>query len=241
MAKLTGWLHLADIAESIIPGDSRFSIEEHGEAVPVGMWDEAIAYLAPAVENCIGLLSGNHEAHLSKSIGNLSAFLARHAHVPYLTQTAMIQLCHGKDKVRWGAAHGHLAFTGRGTDDEREDLNRQKRLRRYASSVIDADIITLGHGHRKVIAPPVYKHKLTQHGLEALRRPVQITPGWVCMAPAMLKVYGQCETYAEARLYQAADLGWLEFRVDTDCTIPWVRHYNENGKILEEVRPKVLP
>lgn len=240
MSKLTAWLHLADAAESIIPGDKRFSIEEHGKVTPIGMWQKFCEAVEPAKENCIGILSGNHESNLSKLIGNLSRFLAGYSGIPYLTQTAMLTLKSRTGQTTWGALHGHLAFTGRGIDDEREALNREKRLRRYVYSVLEADIITVGHGHRTVIAPPVFKNKMIQHGVEALRRPVQTVQGWACMAPAMLKVYGEAETYAEANLYQAACLGWLEFRVDKDGSIPYVRHIDEDGKSVDEITPRVL-
>jgi hypothetical protein len=240
-ALLDGWVHHSDIVESVLPKDKRFAISEHGNITLLGAWDEAVKYLRRAKRNCLGMLSGNHERTISADIGSVPAYLSAQAGIPYLTQTAILRLCGAERPVRWFVAHGSCTFVGRAGDPERVELNREIKLRDYLAAFV-AEISGVGHGHRGVVSPPTEKLKITYDGAgtSAVRRPTAVKDGWNYMTPSMFRVYDYNESYAQQALYPPTDLGWIEWYLDRDGSIPRMDLVDENGEILLSKERKIV-
>jgi len=241
-AKRTPWVGMADFMEAITPGDKRFTIDEHGKTSLMGQWALAQRCIASASKTCLGLVSGNHEAAVSKTIGSMSKLLAEQTGVTYLTQTAFLCMSGGAKATTVYVAHGTLVCAGRSGDERRADLNKRIRLRDYLSA-FEADLKVIGHGHQFICSPPMDKRRLVP-GYEkdgSLRRPVEVEKGWCVMTPALVRVYTEdCETWAQSRLFSPADLGWVEAVIDKSLGIVAVNHIDENGIVVKTVEREVL-
>ena len=98
--------------------------------------------------------------------------------------------------------HGHCgAGKSGGKVNKLEDI----------ATFMDADIILMGHGHKKVIAPPILKLGLNKEGRLVTRKQVAV------MCGSFLRSYVENATsYAEKRGYNPCDLGVVKIMLKPD-------------------------
>jgi hypothetical protein len=79
------------------------------------------------------------------------------------------------------------------------------------ATFMDADIILMGHGHKKVIAPPVLKLGLDKEGNLTTRKQIAV------MCGSFLRSYVEnATTYGEKKGYSPCDLGVVKIMFKPD-------------------------
>lgn len=236
-AKKHKWIHLGDIIESIMPCDSRYSVEEHVDSV-LGCIGEAVSYVESARKTCIGLIMGNHEYKLSRKLGNITKKIALDAQVPFGSHTMATYYHHGANGLSAFAAHGAGNIRARTSEPERNEANMKIRLRNLLKD-FQFELKVIGHFHRVIVAEAVYEERLSLDGmLDLKRRPQNTRTDWCIACPSLFSNYvpDSVGSYAEAALMPPTDLGWME--IDTEkCEVKCVRHVNEDGKTQKEFYP----
>ena len=232
------WIHLGDIIEAIGPTDSRFHCETHEKSI-LAQTAEAATHVMRAKKYLIGMVLGNHEEKLDRTIGwTIKDILERVYHDPTkafernLCGLAFIDFICPSGSCMGMFAHSKISMgIGRSTSEPEElvALKRENKLRNLLKC-FDADLKIVAHGHRSVIAPPVVRPKLSVEGTDrgprsVMRRDVE-RPEWCAMCPSMFgnyEVSTSYPSYAEMALYPPTDIGWLEVDLGRDGTVLEVR------------------
>ncbi len=228
------WVHLGDLMEAILPGDPRFRIEEHGIATFLQTHSEIIELLSYHKKNCLGLLEGNHEAKLSRSLGSITANIAKATGLRHLGQLAIFR----SFSCSFLFAHGNKVFSNRAGETERKELTRVIQLRNYLRH-FDATVKAIGHGHMCIIAPPIKRNVITAEGRRLKTKLYTEENNWTVMCPAMVKAYTDFTSYTQAMLVLPSQLGWVEI-VGHNETVEAIEQYDEKGKCLRVVTPTVF-
>lgn len=241
-AKKNPWFHQGDLIEAIVPADSRrFNVEEH----QITILDQ-IAYaeelMRPAASTCLGICTGNHENTLSKQFGNITRDIAKSLGVPFLGMCAFDRLVCPDGYCDVYVAHGSKGFGGNAGDIERIKLNRQIKLRNNNKKMI-ADIVAVSHAHTSVITAPSYKMRLGYTPDKVKLLPVAVEPVWYSACPSMFKTYvegNDIGSYGELAQFEASDIGFHSAIIERDGSVPKMRQYGSDGKIIEEYTPNII-
>lgn len=236
------WMHLGDSVEGVLPGDRRWSIVEHKEALLTQISATA-KRLASQGKTCLGLIIGNHEEAASKLVGCVSEKISTDAGVPNLGQTHIARVaCASGDFVMY-AAHPRLMFGGYAGESERLQQNQQINLRNRLK-MFRADLHIIGHTHRPIVTPPVTvpRMMLDAHG-ERRYAPclMDLDKSWYVSVQAMFRVYDEgLRNYAQANALRPTTLGWMGTVIEKDGRISAIEQYNEHGKIERTHEPVQL-
>ena len=241
-AKKNPWYHLGDLIEAIIPSDTRrFNISEHKSSILEQM-EYAEDLMKPAASTCLGVCTGNHENTISKQFGNVTKDLATSIGIPFLGMCAFNRLVCPDGNCDVYVAHGSKTFGGVAGDIERIKLNRQIKLRNANKKMI-ADIISVAHAHTSVITAPSYKMRLGYTPEKVKLIPVAVEKAWYSSCPAMFKTYveGNEEgSYGELAQFEASDIGFHSAIIERDGSVPKMRQYGSDGKVIEEYTPNII-
>lgn len=224
------WAGMGDMMECILPGDKRFSVEEHHKT-SMEVKATIVDRVKKARTSCAGLLSGNHEETVSKSAGSMMRDICREAEVPFLTSTAflhfgplLIFLTHKSRRMSL-ARVGPIRLI---------EAKRKEKLQ-DAFRFVEADLCAMGHIHTGIVAPPDFEYRLTSDGKGTKRRGTCVRGKWCASIPALFRVYdenAQASNYAEQECLEPTSMGWLEvvFNKAGD-KIEAIEQYNEKGKL----------
>jgi len=108
--------------------------------------DIAISVLEPIKDKIIGIVSGNHERRISKSVGlDVLQLLCRKLNLEDKYSPDFLVLIVSMTKTSWYIVLHHGIGSGRTKG------GRINNLQRYSNIVINADIIITGHTHDLII------------------------------------------------------------------------------------------
>ena len=247
-AQKSPWVHLGDICEAIMPSDPRFSIQEHDNPV-LAQQEFAAKKMKTAKKNLWVLIPGNHDIKLSSKIGGvvphileLMGYNEVQKKEQFLTYSCFMRIHCPKGICETFLSHGGSTASYSSGEAERISINKKVRLRNILRR-FSADVRGIAHMHNTIISPPVYMLKLLPVGKQVKRRPVAEKPGWCFACPSMFKTYDDTAThgnYAEAKLYNPTDIGWIEVVLNRDGTVKCIRQILEDGRIKQELEPTVV-
>lgn len=218
----TYWIGTGDYCECINPSDKRFdpysvdpsyNIKSLSRLITTQIEDIS-AILRPIKNKCIAFVVGNHEETIRLKYNyDVGYQLQKELSAPCLGYDGWVQLKFVQKtpglKSRPHSStyniyvtHGHCgAGKSGGKVNKLEDV----------ATFMDADIILMGHGHKKVIAPPVLKLGLDQAGNLTTRKQIAV------MCGSFLKSYVEnATTYGEKKGYSPCDLGTVKLTLKPD-------------------------
>jgi hypothetical protein len=213
----TYWIGMGDFCECINPTDKRFdpysissayNIRSLSRLISVQI-EDITALLKPIKSKCLGLVTGNHEETVRLKFNNDIGYqLASNLGVENLGYDGWIRLCFQRAKseqrtcYKIYVTHGHCgAGSSGGKVTKLEEL----------AGFMDADILMMGHGHKKVIAPPVLKIGLDSQGNVTSTKQIAIMTG------SFLRTYVEdATTYGEKAGYKPCDLGVVKIMLKPD-------------------------
>lgn len=163
--------------------------------------DDITFLLKPIANKCIGLLTGNHEETIRlRYHRDVGYDIAKELNIldRYVGYDGWIRLIFTRNKRD---STMFTIYASHGFGGARKSGPKVNRLEDVAH-VFDADIIILGHEHKKIIAPPVLKLGLNQLGDLIQKRQFALMSG------SYLRGYNRkATTYVEKKGYPPADLG----------------------------------
>ena len=208
------WYLLGDACECIVPGDKRFdprSIDKRYLIYDLShlirrQIDDVLQFLSPIKERCLAVFSGNHEESIRKASSyDPAQQIAYELGAKYMGYDGFIVLYfarHGTEVTTLTiyANHGH----GMG----RKDGSKANMLS-DAAKIFDAQLITIGHGHKKIIGAPV-----TRIALNADKTNIVAKKQYTLMTGGFLRGYQLGATsYVSKMLLDPSDLGWCTISV----------------------------
>lgn len=228
------WLHVGDLVEGITPDDIRFDVEAHGGVTLLGAAGKAAKLLSFAKTTCMGFCDGNHELTPSRKVGSIGRLICDCAGIPHLGQVGYIRL----GPLTIFAAHGSLYFSRMLGVPERSATNRAIRLREYLAP-FRSDLKIVGHGHTYICAPPVSRLALrAEFDRNSVRDMYESLHGeWCVMVPCLCRQYMPQPSFAQARLFPPAVLGWAEAIVERGKIVA-VEHIDDKGRVREVTQPR---
>lgn len=164
-------------------------------------------FLKPIKNKCIAFVVGNHEEKIRLSYNfDVGYQLQKELGAPCLGYDGWVrlnfirQIQHTVYNIY--ITHGHCgAGKSGGKVNKLEDI----------ATFMDADIILMGHGHKKVIAPPILKLGLDDKGNLTTRKQVAV------MCGSFLRGYVENATsYVEKRGYSPSDIGVVKLMLKPD-------------------------
>lgn len=206
------WVGLGDLAEFIPRHDWRSRQNQmakwlrglevdYGDDLVAREIEEVVERLKPIAGQCLGLLRGNHEDHILRQFDrNVQREVCRALGVIDLTDEAWIRLVFsikgGANRVRAFDVYAHHGwFAGRKAGGKVNNLHDL-----FAS--YDVDIAAVGHGHERLVAPPLVTLRLASNGEITERR------RYALMTGAFMRSHMAGETsYASAKGYRPNDVG----------------------------------
>jgi hypothetical protein len=208
---LARWFSLGDLAEFIPRSDWRFRQSRLApwiRGLDADYCDDIvdqqlrwlITELGPIAGQCLGALYGNHEdKHLAKWERDVHRHLCRELKLENLTNEALVRVTFTRGRVSNARSLDvylhHGWFAGRKSGAKVNNLHD-------LFGQFDVDIVAVGHGHDRMIAPPFTTLYMAQNGELAKRR------RYALMTGAYLKSHEQGVTcYASDKGYRSADLG----------------------------------
>jgi len=208
------WVGMGDYCECINVTDPRFDPKGIDPEFQIADLDNLVTeqytkikeMLLPIKDSCIGVLAGNHEEKIRlKYYRDIGLDLARTLKVRYLGYDGFIRLFLWRRSLGMvkRVATAYLIYAHHGWGASRTSGAKVNRLEDFCAG-FDADIIMVGHEHKKVIAPPATKLTVAMKGGARLteRRQVAVMTG------GFLKGYQESsESYIERKGYRPADLG----------------------------------
>ena len=223
------WVMLGDIIEAITPIDPRFHAETHSDTI-LNQCEYAASFVGQFGDTLIGTHIGNHEDKVSSKVGDVARLVLTLAGLVKRDEDSKYWLggvCDTTLKCPGGVCklftgHSKLGFSGVGTNNpERDQLNKQIKLRRVLKPW-KADLKLIGHGHRTVIAPPVFTETLSNGKMIK----EVISPEWCAMAPSLFGQYDISDrypAYSELAMYGPTDIGWVVATIHKDGRVLNVR------------------
>jgi hypothetical protein len=213
----TFWIGTGDYTECINIDDPRFDelsvdpdyrLRGISRLITQQMRD-IVALLRPIQNKCIGLVSGNHEETIRlRYKRDIMYEIAERLHLQHLLlgydgwiRLQFIRKPSTTIKLRNTSHTSYTIYISHGFGAARKSGAKVNRLEDF-TTFMDADIIILGHEHKKIIAPPVIKLYLTQEGNLSYRKQIAL------MAGSFLRGYVEnATTYIEKKGYPPSDLG----------------------------------
>lgn len=222
------WIHGSDAVETIAPGDKRFDITEFAKTV-MEQIEDAADMLKPLRKKCIGMIKGNHESKMSAVVGDITEHICKMADLENLSQTCVIELFapHGRSDVF--ASHYINSITNRNEDSLVREAGRASRLRKLARK-FDFHLKLFAHIHKFICHPAVKEDRLMLIDGQLKHRPASVFGCWCVVCPAFLKVYDK-DNYAQARLMEPVDIGWVEIDYNNEAKIVEVRNMLGDGTV----------
>lgn len=229
-----GWFHLGDWCEFIAPNDRRFSIVNPPPSITEQI-EQAIDTFWPIKDQCIAVLSGNHEEVIEKNYGSVMSGrtgIAGQLGVPYLGYSGFVRLRLYNNKrllekkrqpqksYTLFLHHGH----GMGALLGAKTINLHRMGHKF-----DADIYFIGHIHTHLYHMDLRKGirtwKLRQPTLTSTRR-------YYASTPSYFDPYIESEksNYAERKALYPQPMGCLRLQM-------WYnRQRNEVGGWKEDIQ-----
>ncbi len=168
--------------------------------------------LQPIADKCLGIVRGNHEdAHLRMFGRDVQREVCKRLQVDDLSDEAIIRLAFARDGTHADlliyVAHGW--FAGRKSGAKVNNLHD-------LLLTWDVDIAAVGHGHERVVAPPLVTYRLGRNGqLIEWRR-------YALMAGSFLRGHQKGATsYASARGFRGSDIGAVTMYYQPDKRRLW--------------------
>lgn len=227
------WIHLGDAIESILPGDKRFSIDEHHMSFTQALKTTS-ELISSAKKTCLGLVCGNHEETVGKQIGSATQLLADFAGVPFLGHVCWMQF--GRNLAFFRHKGMPVHFGGAGSLESIE-ANAVNSLRR-SFEPFQADVCGQGHQHRALVAVPKHGTRITAVGSKSQIIDHVPEQRWCFMVPAMFKVYDETQehdNYAAQCGYKPTALGWMEIVFNKKGRgVDAILQFDEHGTMVWE-------
>ena len=211
------WLGMGDMVETINVNDKRFDPKSIDPSYRIADLDDLSTkqfadickMLRPIKDKCIGLLTGNHEEtsrlHYYRDV---TLDLCRELNTQYLSYDAFIRLKFKRNSRPSGGLI-YTIYATHGFGGSRRNGPKVSRLEDLAAA-FDADIIMVGHEHKKIIAPPITKLRCPHEGALRLESRKQLA----IMTGSFLKGYiPGAITYVEKKGYAPADLGVVKIMI----------------------------
>lgn len=218
------WFGLGDMCEFINRQDWRFRQSQlarwvrgldadYCDDIVAAEVERAVALLSPVADKCAGFVAGNHEDKiLARFERDVQREICRRLGVADLGDVAWVRLLfkrscgHGTTALDVVLAHG--VFASR--KDGAKVNNLQDLLLAW-----NADIVAVGHGHTRLIAPPVATLRVAKNGdVVRWRR-------YALMAGSYLETYKSGRGYAERKLYRPNDAGPVRLFFQPDRERLW--------------------
>jgi predicted phosphodiesterase len=216
------WIGMGDFVEAINITDKRFdpysidpcyNIRNLSRLVATQI-DDVVGYLEPIRNKLIAFVIGNHEETVRLSFNTDVGFeLSKRLIAPCLGYDGWIRLSFKRQRsnplqepssttYHIYVTHGHCGGgKSGGKVNKLEDI----------CSFMDADLVLMGHGHKKVITPPIVKLGLTEGGALTTRKQLGVMTG------SFLKTYVEnATTYGEKKNYAPCDLGVVKITLKPD-------------------------
>lgn len=219
------WIGTGDYIDCINPADKRFDPESVGPEYTIKdlsrlipqQIDDLARLLDPIKKKCLCLVVGNHEEHIRLKFNfDIGYELSKRFNAPLLGYDGWLQLLLKRNVNRSNGDHRGLPsvtyniYISHGFGGGRSTGPKINRLEEVAT-YMDADLIILGHGHKRIVAPPILKICLDRNGNVRTRKQIAV------MAGSFLKGYVEgSTTYVEKQGYHPSDLGTIKIDLDTD-------------------------
>lgn len=213
------WIGLGDLAEFIPRHDWRSrqtqmarwlrGLEvDYGDDLVAREVEEVIERLKPIADKCVGLLRGNHEDKiLTQFDRNVQREVCKGLGVLDLTDEAIIRLTFsiGGGRSRSFDVYAHHGwFSGRKSGSKINNLHDL-----FAS--YDVDIAAVGHGHDRLVAPPLVTLRLAQNGEIVERRRYALMTGSYVRSHAR-----GVTSYASTKGFRPGDVGAVCVYIEPD-------------------------
>lgn len=232
--EVDGWAHGSDAIEAVLPNDRRWRAgsarEKAGTVLEQMMIAKEWNFSANERGNCLGMLEGNHEGAASKLVGPISETIATESKIPFLTQTAYIDLVFVGGTARIFLAHFSPSSYASHPCPQTREATRCRALR-SRMHYFDAHLHLSAHTHRWTCAPPTREdHLSVEAGKLAEVRSV-VDGSWYVVCPGMLAGYQEHYDYIQEKLLPPTSIGWAEIDFDVkSARVLRVRRIGGDGK-----------
>lgn len=217
------WVGLGDMAEFISRHDWRFrhgSLArwlrgldcDYGDDLIAAEVDIVVDKLAPIADRCLALIAGNHEdKQLATFDRNVHREVCRRLGVLGMTDEAWIRLIFStpqRHSVNLDIYAHHGWFAGRKSGSKVNNLH--DLLLSW-----NVDIVAVGHGHERLIAPPLVTWRMgANKQLQEWRRYGVMTGSYMRAHTAGITSYASAKGYrpndiGAVRLFFCPDKRWL--------------------------------
>lgn len=218
----TYWIGTGDYCECINPSDKRFDPYSISPSYKISSLSRLIttqiedisAILRPIKKKCIAFVVGNHEETIRLKYNyDVGYQLQKELNAPCLGYDGWVRLRFSRKSpnattlLNHTVYHIYITHGHCGAGKSGAKVNKLEDV----ATFMDADIIMMGHGHKKVIAPPVLKLGLDKEGNLTTRKQVAV------MCGSFLKCYVEnSTTYGEKKCYSPCDLGVVKIMLKPD-------------------------
>jgi hypothetical protein len=211
------WFSLGDLAEYIPRSDFRFRQSRLApwlRGLETDYCDDLVAkqierlceILAPIAPRCLGAVYGNHEDRLlARFERDVHREVCRRLQIADLSDEAIARLIFTRGRTANSTQldiylhHGWFASRKAGAK-----VNNLHDL----FLTLDVDIAAVGHGHERIVAPPLVTLRLNKEGELTYRRRIALMTG------CFFRTHAEHVTsYASARGYRAGDVGGVVVRI----------------------------
>lgn len=230
---------VGDLIEGIAPTDKRYSQSEHGGFSITKALSELEAILKQYNTTIWGVMKGNHEETLFKTIGNFYeepiklptgklavGGICSRTDIRYMGDMAYIVLKYKGKQLKLQLMHpykGNVAYkTG---EPKRIDINEQLKTKNLQAYITDADFYACAHFHiLKVNKPDRVKKLIWDDKKNNLTMGYSYPedPRWYCLTGSFAKNYilnNRDGDYSEQWKVKPSDLGWIELQFNKDMQI----------------------
>lgn len=219
----TFWIGTGDYIDCINIADPRFdpysidpayNIKNLSRLIPQQI-EDILTYLRPIKHKCLAMVTGNHEENIRLRYNfDVGYEISKDLKSPLLGYDGWVMLQFTRKTPNQTCEKSqittYLIYVSHGFGGARKSGAKVNRLEDVAS-YMDADIIILGHEHKKIIAPPIIKLTLTKEGKLCYRKQIAV------MAGSFLRGYTEGATsYVERKGYSPADLGIVKIMLKPD-------------------------
>jgi len=215
------WIGLGDMAEYIPRSDWRFrqsrlapwlrGLEaDYCDDIVAAQIERLVAVLSPIADKSLGALTGNHEDKmLARFERDVHGEMCRRLQIANLSDEAMIRLAF----TRYSHVHTVDVYVHHGWFASRKSGAKVNNLHDMFLTW-DVDIIAVGHGHERVVAPAVWSFALDKAGNLVSRRRIALMTG------SFLRAHVEGATsYASAKGYRATDVGAVSVVIRSDGSL----------------------
>ena len=224
------WLGVGDLAEFIPHGDWRLKQsqlaqwlrgepEDYGDDIVDAEIQRVSTLLEPIAGQCLGLCWGNHEERIHRAFDRnvhrkvWQALLAQNKDISDLTDEALGRLVFTRG--RGGHSTTLDIYAHHGWFAGRKSGAKVNNLHDFLLSW-NVDIVAVGHGHERVVAPPLVTIRLDQNGEPAEWRRYALMTG----SYSRSHVKGST-SYASGRAFRPNDVGAVRLYYRPDRQELW--------------------